>query len=175
MTQIVRVYSGSDGESHFEDLTADQFAEIANRKGSGEIMLNQRQSPTEEDYHNAPRLQYVVNLQGDSEYEVSDGTRKRLRPGDILVAEDIEGVIVPWIPQANPLPRTLDPFAGSLLSHSMASATLVRQFFIPKLWMCSPVTNSPPSSSRFWSLNSRGSLFKLWAMASMDDSYPQAA
>ena len=91
MTQIVRVYSGSDGESHFEDLSADQFAEIANRKGNGEIMLNQRQSPTEEDYHNAPRLQYVVNLQGDSEYEVADGTRKRLRPGDILVAEDLEG------------------------------------------------------------------------------------
>ena len=91
MTQIVRVYAGPDGESHFEDLTPDQFADVANRIGSGDITLNQRQSPTEEDYHNAPRLQYVINLQGDSEYQVSDGTIKRLHPGDILVAEDLEG------------------------------------------------------------------------------------
>ena len=31
--QIVRVYSGADGESHFEDLTTEQFAEIVNRVG----------------------------------------------------------------------------------------------------------------------------------------------
>ena len=91
MVQIVRVYSGSDGESHFEDLTPDQFNAIANRKGQGDITLNQRSSPSESDYHNAPRLQYVVNLSGIAEFEVADGTKKRLLPGDILVAEDLEG------------------------------------------------------------------------------------
>ena len=28
MARIVRVYSGSDGESHFEEMTADQFSAI---------------------------------------------------------------------------------------------------------------------------------------------------
>ena len=89
--QIVRVYSGTDDESHFEDLSPDQFNEIANRVGDGDITLTQRPAPSESYYHNAPRLQYVVNLAGIAEFEVADGTKKRLLPGDILVAEDLEG------------------------------------------------------------------------------------
>ena len=91
MVQIVRVYAGSDGESHFEDLTPEQFAEMVNNVGQGEITLNRRPSPSESDYHNAPRLQYVVNLSGIAEFEVADGTVKRLHPGDVLVAQDVDG------------------------------------------------------------------------------------
>ena len=40
MVQIVRVYTGSDGESHFEDVTPDQFAEIANNVGTGAINVD---------------------------------------------------------------------------------------------------------------------------------------
>ena len=89
--QIVRVYSGDDGESHFEDLTPDQFAEIVNRVGEGPINLNRRASPSFSDYHNAPRRQYVVNMSGIAEFEVADGTKRRLNPGDVLVAEDLTG------------------------------------------------------------------------------------
>ena len=89
--QIVRVYSGSDGESHFEDLTADQFADIANRVGKGDITVGRRPSPSFSDYHNAPRRQYVVNLSGIAEFETADGTVRRLVPGDVLVAEDLTG------------------------------------------------------------------------------------
>jgi hypothetical protein len=91
MVQIVRVYSGDDGESHFEDLTPEQFGEIVNNVGSGEINLNRRPSPSESDYHKAPRRQYVVNLSGIAEFEVADGTVKRLYPGDVLIAEDLTG------------------------------------------------------------------------------------
>lgn len=90
--QVVRVYSGTDGESHFEDLTPDQLAEIVNNVGPGDITLNQRQyAEQEHTYHNAPRLQYVVHLAGVSEYEVADGTTRRLIAGDVLVAEDMTG------------------------------------------------------------------------------------
>ena len=44
--QIVRVYTGANGESHFADLTPDQFAEIVNRFGDGPITLNRRPSPS---------------------------------------------------------------------------------------------------------------------------------
>ena len=91
MVQIVRVYTGNDGESHFEDLTPDQFAEIANNIGTGEITVSRRPSPSFSDYHNAPRRQYVVNMSGTAEFEVADGTVKRLIPGDVLVAEDLTG------------------------------------------------------------------------------------
>jgi hypothetical protein len=89
--QIVRVYSGDDGESHFEDLTPDQFAEIVNHIGEGAVNLNRRPSPSFSDYHTAPRRQYVVNMSGIAEFEVADGTKRRLNPGDVLVAEDLTG------------------------------------------------------------------------------------
>ena len=91
MVQIVRVYSGDDGESHFEDITPDQFANLVNNLGSGAVNLNCRPSPSESDYHNAPRRQYVVNLSGIAEFEVADGTVRRLHPGDVLIAEDLTG------------------------------------------------------------------------------------
>ncbi len=89
--QIVRVYAGDDGESHFEDLTPEQFAEIVNNVGAGEINLNCRPSPSVQDYHPAPRRQYVVNMSGTAEFETADGTVRRLFPGDVLVAEDVTG------------------------------------------------------------------------------------
>lgn len=89
--QIVRVYSGDDGESHFEDLTADQLAEIVFPVGSGDITLGRRSSPSFSDYHTAPRRQYVINLSGIAEFETADGTKRRLMPGDVLVAEDMTG------------------------------------------------------------------------------------
>ena len=89
--QIVRVYSGDDGESHFEDLTPDQLAEIVFPIGNGPITLFRRPSPSSSDYHTAPRRQYVVNMSGIAEFETADGTKRRLMPGDVLIAEDLTG------------------------------------------------------------------------------------
>jgi len=33
--KIVRVFSGDDGESHFEDVSPEEMAEIVNRVGAG--------------------------------------------------------------------------------------------------------------------------------------------
>lgn len=89
--KIVRVYSGDDGESHFEDVTPEEMAGIVNRIGAGDISLGLRPSPSFSDFHNAPRRQYVVNLAGTAEFECADGTKCQMEPGDILVAEDLEG------------------------------------------------------------------------------------
>ena len=89
--KIIRVYSGGDGESHFEDVTPEEMTKIVNRVGAGGITLGLRPSPSFSDYHNAPRRQYVVNLSGTAEFECADGTKWQMEPGDILVAEDLEG------------------------------------------------------------------------------------
>lgn len=89
--QIVRVFSGEDGESHFEDVSTEDFAKMANRLGEGAIEVNQRPAPSFSDYHNAPRRQYVVILSGIAEFETADGSKRRLHPGDVLVAEDLTG------------------------------------------------------------------------------------
>jgi hypothetical protein len=41
--------------------------------------------------HNAPRPQWVVVLLGAVEVEVTDGSRRIFRPGDLLRAEDTDG------------------------------------------------------------------------------------
>ena len=44
-----------------------------------------------QDWHTAPRRQFVVNLTGEVEIEVSDGETRRFGPGSILLAEDTTG------------------------------------------------------------------------------------
>ena len=91
MVLIVIVYPEADGESCLINVCVDQFTEIIKHIGVGRTRLNQDQSPSFDDYHNASRGQYGVHLGGISEIEVADGTVKRLYAGDILIAQDTSG------------------------------------------------------------------------------------
>ena len=44
-----------------------------------------------EDWHTAPQWQFLVYLDGVTEFKVSDGEIRRLGPGSILLAEDTIG------------------------------------------------------------------------------------
>ena len=89
--KIIRVFAGDDGESHFEEVSFEEMAGIVNRVGPGDITIGRREAPNFSDYHQAPRRQYVVNLEGIAEFECADGSKVQLEPGDILVAEDLSG------------------------------------------------------------------------------------
>jgi uncharacterized cupin superfamily protein len=89
--QIIRLYTGDDGEAHFEDLTPDQLAEVVSRVGDSPIELGHPCTPFSEDFHPARRHQYAVMLAGVIEFETGDGSMRRLRSGDVLVAEDLTG------------------------------------------------------------------------------------
>lgn len=94
--KIVRIYTGDDGRSHFEDMTVPltdrgalgRISELW--RGSG-VMFREVDGDYDLDYHNAPRRQLVVNLSGSVDIETGDGTVRRLGPGDILLAEDTDG------------------------------------------------------------------------------------
>ncbi len=43
------------------------------------------------DWHNAPRRQYIITLSGEGEIGLEDGTKIRLRAGDVNLAEDLTG------------------------------------------------------------------------------------
>ena len=88
---IIRIHTGADGESHFHELTADEFADIANNVGEGDITVGQRPAGWWQDYHTAPRHQYVVFMSGGAEIEVASGDKRQFGPGDVLVAEDLTG------------------------------------------------------------------------------------
>ena len=43
------------------------------------------------DWHPAPRRQFAINMTGDLEVEISDGTRHRIGQGDLVYLEDVTG------------------------------------------------------------------------------------
>jgi hypothetical protein len=91
LMKVVRIYTGTDNQTHFQDLTPETFATIAGKVGEGPVRLNQGPAKSFSDFHNAPRRQYVVITSGVLEIEIGDGTKRQLVPGDVLVAEDLTG------------------------------------------------------------------------------------
>lgn len=89
--QVVRIFTGTDHQTHFQDLDLDTFARLSAQVGEGPIRLNQGPAKSFSDFHNAPRRQYVMMLSGQLEIEVGDGTKRVFEPGDVLVAEDLTG------------------------------------------------------------------------------------
>ena len=89
--QVVRIYTGDDNQTHFQDLPLDTFEPLATQPGEGPIRLNHRPGNAAMDFHNAPRRQYVVMLSGQMEIETGLGEKRVLGPGDVLVAEDLTG------------------------------------------------------------------------------------
>jgi len=94
--KVVRLYTGSDQRSHFEDITVPLkdggkigfLSELVKATG---VVFRITTGEYNYDFHPAPRRQYVVNLEGEVEIEVGDGTRRILRSGEILLAEDTTG------------------------------------------------------------------------------------
>jgi uncharacterized cupin superfamily protein len=94
--KILRIYTGSDGESHFEEVEMplqDQgkIGKLSQLQKATGIIFRETGPDYDYDWHPAPRRQYVINLSGEVEIEVGDGTTRRLGPGDILLAEDTTG------------------------------------------------------------------------------------
>jgi quercetin dioxygenase-like cupin family protein len=89
--KVVRIYTGADKQTHFEDLPLETFATVAAQVGTGPVRLNQGPAKSVADFHNAPRRQYVVMMAGQLEIEIGDGSKRVLDPGDVLVAEDLTG------------------------------------------------------------------------------------
>lgn len=89
--KIVRIYTGADDQTHFEDVDTDAFAALAAKVGEGDVRVNRAPNPALLDFHNAPRRQYVIILSGAMEVEIGDGSKRQFAPGDVLVAEDLTG------------------------------------------------------------------------------------
>jgi hypothetical protein len=100
MPKILRVYSGTDGQSHIAELPLDTrpFKDVEGAHGEGTplqpatgISFRVSQPGYVLDWHCAPRRQYSISLSGSAEIEVGDGTVARVGPGDVVLAEDLTG------------------------------------------------------------------------------------
>ena len=100
--QYERLFAGPDGESHFEDVQIElspvaQYARVVPL-----LYLSAPHSSTAltfvsgppgwiGDWHPAPRRQFMVKLRGTTELIASDGERRELGPGDVLLIDDTLG------------------------------------------------------------------------------------
>ena len=98
-TRIVRVYTGADQRSHFEDLIVPMrefrlgsLFSLKSEMVPVEGMVF-RENPLDgsDEFHTPPRRQFVITLFGAVEIKVGDGTSRVFGPGDILLAEDTTG------------------------------------------------------------------------------------
>ena len=93
--KVVRIYTGKDGKSHFEDIDLPfgktGESEATPPHASREVRFNRYPPGYSLEWHCAPQRQYVVNLAGQAEIEIGDGTRRRFDAGDVLLAEDLTG------------------------------------------------------------------------------------
>jgi len=93
---IVRIYTGADNRSHFEDVriplkSAGKVGFLSELMQATGIVFRETGGDYNYEFHTAPRRQYVINLEGEVEIEVGDGTKRILRTGDVLLAEDTTG------------------------------------------------------------------------------------
>ncbi|MEO6040596.1 MAG: hypothetical protein ABIP41_01735 [Croceibacterium sp.] len=85
--EVIHIYAGADGISHVnrvkvvgspKPLPADAVIATSIAQGT-------------EDWHNAPAKTFTINVIGDIEGEVGDGTRIRIGKGDLVFLEDLTG------------------------------------------------------------------------------------
>ncbi len=93
---FTRIYTGEDGQSHFEEMeTPFQPGDPAQpgsfSQGAGGITFRRQPVGLVQDWHTAPRRQYIINLTGLAEIEIGSGERRRFGPGDVLLADDLTG------------------------------------------------------------------------------------
>jgi hypothetical protein len=94
--KAVRLFTGADGESHFEDIDIElKTYGIGERRSdminTGSILFRETEGGLDQQWHNAPCRQFVITLRGRGEIVVGDGTTRQFGPGDVMLAEDVTG------------------------------------------------------------------------------------
>ena len=85
--KILHVFATDDGESHLEVLTVAPTAATLPLTGLRAISYK----PNKVDWHHAPTPQFAINLTGDLQVETSDGSKRKVGPGDLVYLEDTHG------------------------------------------------------------------------------------
>jgi hypothetical protein len=82
-----RIYTGTDGLSHVEDIVLDAKT-VLEKVTSVEV----RVSPPGRfsDWHVGPQRQYIINLAGSAQLEVAEG-KVDLPPGSMEYIDDVTG------------------------------------------------------------------------------------
>lgn len=94
--RIHNIYADAHGESHIRDLDIEwahqgPTGKISEAVAVSSVAFRLTDGSYDLDWHNAPRRQYIVNLDGRVEITTSDGESRVIGAGEIILAEDTTG------------------------------------------------------------------------------------
>ncbi len=101
MIRCVRMWTGDDGNSLFEEGSIDM---VEGMRGDAvgkpikavEVSFQETVSGGSYEWHQDPVPRFVITLSGTLEFEVKSGEKFIIRPGDILLAQDNSGSGHTW-------------------------------------------------------------------------------
>src|SRR5688572_25768529 len=96
MFKIVKIFSDSNGDSHFEDISiplieAGDIGSLSEAIPAKEVIFREVEPTYDYDFHTAPQRQFIILLDGAIEIETSLGEKRTFQAGEVLLMEDTEG------------------------------------------------------------------------------------
>jgi quercetin dioxygenase-like cupin family protein len=92
---MTRLYTGTDQQTHAEQVelkfVPGSPAEVSKLMQVSGAELHRTAAGSVDDWHRAPRRQYVITLSGQGEIEVAGGKKFTVGPGSIDLVEDTTG------------------------------------------------------------------------------------
>lgn len=90
--EAIRLINAPDGSSFFEKGKIPVLKPI----NATSFWISNTTEEWEKSEHTAPRKQFVITLKGKIRFKVTDGSTFIIKPGVILLAEDVEGKGHSW-------------------------------------------------------------------------------
>ena len=94
--RIHRLYTDETGVSHFQDVEITYVETTPSGRLSARLpatgIIFREVPPTYDlDWHNAPRRQYIINLDNGVQLTASDGEARTIGAGEVILVEDTSG------------------------------------------------------------------------------------
>ncbi len=86
-----RLFSGDDGQSHIEPIDLGSKAEWTAGLAANSITFRTDPVGRYQDWHPAPRRQFVIIMSGELEIGLGDGSKHVFGPGSARLVEDTTG------------------------------------------------------------------------------------
>lgn len=94
--RITTVGVSADGGSEFGEFDVEladggEIGHLSELWPATGVIFRENPPGYDFDWHNAPRRQLIVMLEGEIDVEVTSGETRRFKPGDLLLVEDTTG------------------------------------------------------------------------------------
>ncbi len=95
---VTRLYTGPDGQTHAEEMNltfvprpgGDKYEQGETVKAASAQVVRAAPGYAQQ-WHTAPRRQYLITLSGRGEIEIAGGKKIPMTPGSIMLVEDLTG------------------------------------------------------------------------------------